>query len=63
MPKYFKSKAEQLLAESFASLLIIESLCANSVIGGTLPDKLVHIYCMAQNRHARRINLFNNSIK
>lgn len=57
MPNYFKSKAEQLHAEAYASFLLIEVACANSINGGMISDKLCRVYQNAQSRCARRFSL------
>ena len=54
MPRYFKSKAEQLHCEAFASFVLIEQICAENVINGIIPDKLCKIYEKAQARVSRR---------
>lgn len=57
MPRYFKTKAQQLHVEAYASFLLIEQICALSINQGMIPDKLVKVYERAENRMYRRFSL------
>lgn len=54
MPKYFQSRNHMLAYEATATLLILESLIARSIIHGMISDKLAKIHSKASNRAYRR---------
>ena len=61
MPKYFKNQQHQLACEATATLLIIESLVAASIVHGVIPDKLAKIHDKASNRCYRRWVRYNRN--
>lgn len=61
MPKYFRSKTEQLFAEALASFSIIDSYMAgNLALHAT--NRMVKIHRKAQERCCRRWQAFTNSL-